>query len=134
MTESALLTDEELKKALLSRVSSYSPELQALEMRRFVSIENIDSLYDLSEHAIQATALLRALNDHIIEIPASLSFADNFCSLTRSRRRLGRQEAVSLANRPANSTPSEYDADVEGDRQYQDQKSEKKGFFKWFKG
>jgi len=98
-------------------VTKYSPELQMLELRKFMITEMNDALADLPQKSIQAIALLRTVHETIIPIPEAVTFCDHFASLSRSRDRMGRQEGCGLSNRPVASyqpvpTPREVD-DIE---------------------
>lgn len=90
------------RQIMQERVTQYSPELQAMALKRTLLTEMNDALSDLPEEAIRATALIRTIDLHIIPVPATRAFAEHFASLMRSRDRLGRIEVASASNR----TPS----------------------------
>ncbi len=90
------------KAILKEKVTEFSPELQRLKKVDSITTDVSDSMSDLPEGAIVAGALLRALHENVIEIPATMSFLTNYTSLRRSRDRLGRQEFVNiLKGRPS---------------------------------
>lgn len=94
-------TREDLLKQRMSEgVTKYSPELQMLELRKFMLTEMNDALADLPQKSVQAIALLRTVHETIIPIPEAIAFCDNYMSLSRSRDRMGRQEGSALTNRP----------------------------------
>lgn len=53
-----------------------------------------DAMYDLSQQQITAISLYGAVDKNIIELPAVMDFLNRAASLSASRERLGRQEAV----------------------------------------
>jgi hypothetical protein len=103
------------EEMLRERVTQYSPELQRLRKIDLLVEELNDALTDLHEKEITAIALFRALNKHIIEIPATLKFVEELISLRRSRDRLGRQEFVEvMKKRPSYSViPYEFENEEE---------------------
>lgn len=106
---------EQMKATMKERVTQYSPDLQILEIKKALLTDMSDALSDLPEEAIRATALIRTIDEHIISVPATRFFAENFASLMRSRDRLGRIEAAAISNR----TPS-----YQGATPYQNEKEE----------
>lgn len=85
-------TSERLKLSLQSNeVSGFSPAaLQHSGMRALVDSHE-DSMSDLTAQQVTAFAVLRAYHS-LVPIPRTLSFIDNYISLSRSRDRLGRLE------------------------------------------
>jgi hypothetical protein len=53
-----------------------------------------DAMYDLSQQQITAMALYGAVDQYVIPIPGVMCFMNRAASLSASRDRLGRQEAV----------------------------------------
>ncbi len=98
------------KAILKEHVTDMSPELQRLKKVDILINDNGDSMSDLHEREITAISLFKALDEHIIKIPASIAFMDHFISLRRSRDRLGRQEWVNiLKSRPSYTVNPYYD-------------------------
>lgn len=81
-----------------------------------------DAMYDLSQQQITAISLYGAVDKNIIELPAVMDFLNKAASLSASRERLGRQEAVNtIIPRPV--IPTIYQ---------QEQQAPKKSFFSFF--
>jgi len=116
--------DEKTKdrqETIAGRVTALSPELQQLEFRKHIISDLNDGLMDLSEEAIQATAVIRTAHEHIIAMPGANAFCIHMGSLSRSRKRLGRMEACNLSDYPVTSLePSKHDKDIEEDRRYRE--------------
>ena len=55
---------------------------------------NTDAMYDLSQQQITAISLYGAVHEHVLPIPGVMTFLNRSASLSASRDRLGRQEAV----------------------------------------
>jgi len=53
-----------------------------------------DAMYDLSQQQITAMALYGAVDQYVIPLPGVMCFMNRAASLSASRDRLGRQEAV----------------------------------------
>lgn len=71
-----------------------------------------DAMYDLSQEQITAISLYEAVNSAVIEIPGVMIFLNRAASLSASRDRLGRQEAVNtIIPRPV--APSIFPQQVE---------------------
>lgn len=113
---------QEARRATIAgRITQYSPELQNLETRKFILTECNDALLDLSEEAIQATAMVRTVNEHIIALPGASAFCGHMGSLSRSRKRLGRIEGCNLTDTPVSHLePVKHDRDIEEDRRYRE--------------
>lgn len=53
-----------------------------------------DAMYDLSQQQITAISLYGAVNQYVIPLPGVINFLNRAATLSASRDRLGRQEAV----------------------------------------
>lgn len=53
-----------------------------------------DAMYDLSQQQITAISLYGAVDQYVIPLPGVINFLNRAASLSASRDRLGRQEAV----------------------------------------
>jgi hypothetical protein len=112
---------QDRKAAIAERVTPLSPELQQLELRKHILSDLNDGLMDLTEEAIQATAVVRTTHEHIIALPGANAFCVHMGSLTRSRKRLGRMEACNLSETPVSQLePSKHDRDIEEERRYRE--------------
>lgn len=112
---------QERRAVVAGRVTSLSPELQQLELRKHIISDLNDCLMDLTEEAIQATALVRTTHEHIIALPGANAFCVHMGSLSRSRKRLGRMEGCNLSDSPVSHLePSKHDKDIEEDRRYRE--------------
>lgn len=100
MPENKELPNGNTRENLSDSVGESSPELIALQMKNEFLHSRHDGVFDLTEEEIQAIALLRTFNANIIEIPATMKFCEEYASLTRSRERAGRQEAVTIFRSP----------------------------------
>ena len=120
---------EATRQAMQERVTLYSPDLQALALKKTLLTEMNDALSDLPEDAIRATALIRVIDDHIIQVPGTRAFAEHFASLMRSRDRLGRIEVATISNRTPTYNPQPYREDVERMQEQQETASGKGGGF-----
>jgi len=101
LTAESQATEEE-KKVLEGNVTQYSRDLQWFKRTDNLVELNNDALADLEEIQIVACSLIDALDGEIIPVPAVKKFKDRYVSLTRSRRRLGRQEYVEVLKRRPN--------------------------------
>ncbi len=109
------------RAVVAGRVTSLSPELQQLELRKHIVTDLNDCLMDLTEEGIQATAVIRTTHEYIIALPGAYAFTVHMGSLSRSRKRLGRWEGCILSETPVSRLePSKHDKDVEEDRRYRE--------------
>jgi len=121
---------EQMRSVMKARVTQYSPDLQILEIKRALLTDMSDALSDLPEEAIRATALIRVIDEHIIPVPATRAFAENFASLMRSRDRLGRIEVAAFSTRnPSYQGVPLYQHEEEELRAQQETATGKKGGF-----
>lgn len=132
---------EQIRNSLQSQSAvSQSIEHQNLEFKKFLATEANDSLYDLTEEQMHAISCIREGDEVIFAayggLPRSRKFTAEFCSLSRSRRRLGRIEGVGLGSRPINPTLVPYRSDIEDEREYKEaaMREQSGGWFGWLRG
>jgi len=102
------------KRVMSQKVTNYNPELVKLEkVDLLVADECKDSLSDLQEREITCIAAYRAFNDHVVQIPAMMSFLDNIISLRRSRNAQTAQNLVEILKRRPNYFHDPYDSENE---------------------
>jgi len=89
-------TDEQI---LQEKASQYNPQLQVLKKIDLLVELNNDALSDLEDLQVTTIALYRALDEHYVKLPGTMAFLNDYVSLVRSRRRLGRQEFVEVLKR-----------------------------------
>jgi len=88
--------DEEILK---QRVSQYSPELQRLNKVDWLAQH--EPFYHLNRDQVLAFALYRAFHEFSgIKIDGTIKFLENYCNLSPSIDRLGRQEIVVILAKP----------------------------------
>jgi len=82
------------------RVELSSPELEALRRIDKLTESPNAVLSDVNELEIVGIAALSALNAHVVEIPATMTFIKEITAWRASRGRMGRKELLAALSRP----------------------------------
>lgn len=84
---------------LKAKVTEFSPELQRLQKIDNLINDTSDGMSELHEFEITTISLYRALDSHIVPLPATMALLNSIKSLRISNDRKGRQEFVTVLKR-----------------------------------